>query len=708
MKVVWFVLFALAIAFLGKGSSLPLQILMEGHISPSLPLESIKHRNNRVVGDLGELSDSTHRDPEEPTGGPVYGADFGEWASSAPKERGLRSSSITPTKEPDTQSDNKEWRSGDFKGIEPDSRRDPDAIQDMDLEAEADFTHWSSGEGGFDAAKNIEPKAEEDNREWSSGDIEDTELHPGWGSVVTQGMEPEAETDDREWSSGNPKDAELGYDTEIDEWDSENSEDIRPESTTEEQKWSLSTAQDIREAELKKQADLQRSVRSDFPSVDDPIVKYTNVSDGKKLFDPKQFFSNGLKRKIPLSPSGDGDAIFIIQFPSKGKPPAPVLSKKGYENKKKRIKVSSPADGDLNRNSVSQLNSVDHGYGRATKVKKEVPEKENLVSVAGAVVGFSVIMIVLFVAFFVFAWPVRKYYTHLSKRTKNNDHYVGGGPHNEDGLISIRVDRGHPFNPPAQRIPNPPPPPPQYYQVPGGMAHRESIYNQIVWRTWADVAADDRKRDPRSAERRKIIKRETSERRDSLANSIKIAKLIIDGHSKNKKNEKKASQKRRIVKYCTSGGDNRRRMSLAEELETARSIIAPNASQRENLERSMKKSRLIKNQLVGKRRLSFSDEIGVGKKVIVDSGRRYEVPPIIVQEMLGAQVPLSSRRKSYSYSDILEDLLKTNGGQSEMSSVKGGHSKEMDELASSGIAGLTLDNEDSKDLDHTSTRCGTK
>lgn len=167
----------------------------------------------------------------------------------------------------------------------------------------------------------------------------------------------------------------------------------------------------------------------------------------------------------------------------------------------------------------------------------------------------------------------------------------------------------------------------------GTKVQRESMSVHIAWRTWADVAADDKKRDRRNVERRKIIKKQTTGKNDSFANSIKIAKVIIDAHAKNKKKEKKASQKRRIIKHCTSEVDNRRRMSLTQQLETARSIIVPDKSQQESLERSKNKSRLIKDQLAGKRRPSFSEEIEVGKKVIVDSEKRFRVPPAVAQEV---------------------------------------------------------------------------
>ena len=60
--------------------------------------------------------------------------------------------------------------------------------------------------------------------------------------------------------------------------------------------------------------------------------------------------------------------------------------------------------------------------------------------------------------------PVRKYYARLSKRTRNNDRFERGGQYEEDALTSIRVDKGHPWNPPVQRTTNHPAP--RSYQVP--------------------------------------------------------------------------------------------------------------------------------------------------------------------------------------------------------------------------------------------------
>ena len=150
-------------------------------------------------------------------------------------------------------------------------------------------------------------------------------------------------------------------------------------------------------------------------------------------------------------------------------------------------------------------------------------------------------------------------------------------------------------------------------------------------------------RDPRNAERRKIIKQQTSQRRESLADSITIAKSIIDDHAKNKQFEKKASQRRRIIKHCTSTNGNKRRMSLVQELQTGCSVIAPNGIQQESLERLNEKCRLTKEQLAGKRKLSLSEEIGVAENVIVDSEKNLEVrSQAIVQ-----QVSSSSLEKSF-------------------------------------------------------------
>ena len=162
--------------------------------------------------------------------------------------------------------------------------------------------------------------------------------------------------------------------------------------------------------------------------------------------------------------------------------------------------------------------------------------------------------------------------------------------------------------------------------------------NQSGEKSTAQIIADDKKRDSRNAERRKIIKQKTTQRRDSLVDSITIAKTVLDGHAKNKQFEKKASERRRVIKQCSSapgpltGENNRaRRLSFSEELQTGCSVIAPNLDHKESLERSKEKCRKIKDQFSGKRRRSLAEEIGVAKDVIVDSKKQYEIPPVVVE-----------------------------------------------------------------------------
>ena len=49
----------------------------------------------------------------------------------------------------------------------------------------------------------------------------------------------------------------------------------------------------------------------------------------------------------------------------------------------------------------------------------------------------------------------------------------------------------------------------------------------------------------------------------------------------------------------------------------------------------------------------------------------------VVKQMLAVQVPLA-RKRSYAYSEILDDLIKTDGGQSEISGVKASDGQDRD------------------------------
>lgn len=156
-------------------------------------------------------------------------------------------------------------------------------------------------------------------------------------------------------------------------------------------------------------------------------------------------------------------------------------------------------------------------------------------------------------------------------------------------------------------------------------------------RTTKDVIKDDKKRDSRNAERRKIIKRHTSERRNSLLDSLTIAKLLIEGQSKNKEHEKKASERRRVIKCCESelvSTRSKRQVNFADEIQTACSVIVPKWDHKESLKKSKEKCREIKNHFSGKRRPSLTEEIEFAKKIIVDSERRkYEIPAAVVAEV---------------------------------------------------------------------------
>ena len=140
------------------------------------------------------------------------------------------------------------------------------------------------------------------------------------------------------------------------------------------------------------------------------------------------------------------------------------------------------------------------------------------------------------------------------------------------------------------------------------------------------IIAEDRRRDPRNAERRKIIKRKTSDRRSSLIKSILAAKSVIDGYAKNKNFEDIASERRQKIKMGSSyleheATRNGRRKSFSEEVQSACSVIRPSWFDKEKMERAKENLRIVKSQISGKRRPSLLDEIQVAKEVILKSER---------------------------------------------------------------------------------------
>lgn len=164
-------------------------------------------------------------------------------------------------------------------------------------------------------------------------------------------------------------------------------------------------------------------------------------------------------------------------------------------------------------------------------------------------------------------------------------------------------------------------------------AHAKTVIDQRDHKSAGRIIAEDRKRDSRNAERRKIIKRQTYPRRNSLADSLLIAKAVIDGYAQNKNFEKKAKERRRVISQCCSD-QKERRMSFADDLKMACEVVAPKWNQKQRLEKSKEKCRSIKEKFSGKRRPSLLEEIEVARDVIVDSERRERaLPPEVVQEV---------------------------------------------------------------------------
>ena len=154
------------------------------------------------------------------------------------------------------------------------------------------------------------------------------------------------------------------------------------------------------------------------------------------------------------------------------------------------------------------------------------------------------------------------------------------------------------------------------------------------------VVAEDKRRDSRNAERRKIIKRKTSETRESLVANLLVAKAIIDGYAKNKEFEEKASQRRQKIKKFNSfsgtpTGRSERRKSFAEQVQSACSVITPGWNDNEKMEQSKEKCRKIKRKLAEKRGSSLLDEIQVAKDEIVGHEKKYSyaLPSAAVTEV---------------------------------------------------------------------------
>jgi len=514
------------------------------------------------------------------------------------------------------------------------------------------------------------------------------EIHDQVSNSAPEDMELRSDTDnlssDTEWSSTAPED--VGLESEADkvplsfiEWDAGSPQTHEPEL-----KHNVFSSPGIESdtgvAPGAAESKVMPSERSQSSSQDNP-------ESVPSVEAPEQDTAEKEKLKLPIKLP---NTVVMKELPSKGKEFETKNANYLSMNISKKV-AKTPAssgshwsgipmphgkNGNLNLNI--RLESLGNQGVHTKKGKSKRSEKESggeIVRVLNISFVFGGLLVVLMMAaFFAFAWPLRKYYQKLSQRLNEREVESGLG----DG--NVRVDRNQPPVSRSQRYHSPcqQEPTSESYQNPGNsgnvsVSDRRAYFRGGVQayqttsapkkskkKTKDEVISDDKKRDPRNVERRKIIKQQTSQRRASLADSIAIAKSVIDGHSKNRQFEKKASERRRVIKQSTSApgsstGEKPRCMSFFQELETACSVILPGADHQKSVERSKDRRRTIKDRSDGKRRRSLAEEIEDAKKVIVDSKRKYETSPAVVDEaMLVGQRPRSWA--TYSYTDIL-DLL---------------------------------------------------
>ena len=168
---------------------------------------------------------------------------------------------------------------------------------------------------------------------------------------------------------------------------------------------------------------------------------------------------------------------------------------------------------------------------------------------------------------------------------------------------------------------------------------RKQVKSILEWtssRPVQEVLRDDRRRDYRNAEKRKIIHKLTSQRRYSLLDSLLAAKEIIDEYGKNKAFEERASERRHKIKQFNSipGAPNKtRRKSFIEDIQNACSVLSPGMVDDIKLEQAKEKCRRIKNEIASKRRPSLLDEIEVAKSVIMKNPYKYVLSPRLVEEV---------------------------------------------------------------------------
>ncbi|KAL9960075.1 hypothetical protein ACROYT_G033479 [Oculina patagonica] len=597
-----------------------------------------------------------------------------KWDFSAPEDE-----------EPESETDelspsDTEWESGEEPESETDDRSPSDseeefsAPEDVESESETNERSPSDSEQEFSAPEDEESESETDERSPSDSEQEFS---------APEDVESESEKDDR-----SPSDSEQEVSA---------PEDVESESETDEQspfermesdlqqnvvsptndEWDTGTAPAGPDSETLRSRRSQRTAQGTPESVssayDTKVPEPLNIESKKGT----------LSLNVPDKRDTGKESGFRQKISEK-KDKMPLSTASGLAG----LSIAHGTNRDLNLNIHLDPNMLNKPGGNTKAEKKKKSEKKSSGAVVTALTTMFVLgallLVLLMTAFFAFAWPIRKYFEKLSKRMDNVD--VESGRRDDYELTSIRVDKNYP--PASQPTPSYPHRQQEttaaYYQgpvvarravagsgrnvvvanrqpcpseVPRQTEQNEATSDKKEVKTKEDVINDDKKRDSRNAERRKIIKQQTSQRRGSLADSINVAKSVIDGHAKNKQFEKKASERRRVIKQCTSAagsatGENKRCMSFAEELQTSRSVITPDKDHTKSVERSKERCRKIKDQCTGKRRQSLAEEIGVAKEVIVGSEKKCEIPPAVVEEVTVEQVP--GNCKSYSDSDISE------------------------------------------------------
>ncbi|XP_015770403.1 PREDICTED: uncharacterized protein LOC107348846 [Acropora digitifera] len=161
--------------------------------------------------------------------------------------------------------------------------------------------------------------------------------------------------------------------------------------------------------------------------------------------------------------------------------------------------------------ALSHRSSRDVAIKRKKSKRNTGPDNEITLSLVTYVIG-GTFLIFLTMAFFIYAWPIRAYYAQVNRRLKQDIEFGYGNGE----LTSIRVQPNQePFYPyqmqtPVARMPS------YTHSAPRG------ILDYLGGRPVKEVLADDQKRDWRNAERRHIIKEQTSQRRDSLIDSLSL------------------------------------------------------------------------------------------------------------------------------------------------------------------------------------------